>query len=111
MDILGVILALIGLFSILSLLSAEHGMLTGWWVTAMRQAGGVGAFILPVGILLLGLWLILRKMERIPVSFGGAGDRDHLAVRQYSHHLAPYRRRGLGTGRGRVRRRIYRRVF
>ncbi|HMN62451.1 MAG TPA: hypothetical protein PJ988_18950, partial [Anaerolinea sp.] len=63
MDVLGVFLALVGLFSILSLLSKEHGVLTNWWVTALRQTGGIGAFILPVGILLLGLWLVLRKVE------------------------------------------------
>ncbi len=70
MDVLGVVLALLGLASILSLLSKEHGVLTRWWVTALRQAGGMGAFILPLGILLLGLWLILRKVERIPSPSG-----------------------------------------
>ncbi len=69
-DILGVFLALLGFLSILSLLSKEHGSLTNWWVTALRQAGGSGAFILPVGLLLLGGWLILRKIERFPSPSG-----------------------------------------
>jgi S-DNA-T family DNA segregation ATPase FtsK/SpoIIIE len=69
-DILGVILALLGLLSILSLLSKENGTLTRWWVTALRQAGGMGAFILPIGLLLLGLWLILRKVDRFPSPSG-----------------------------------------
>ena len=69
-DILGIGLALIGFLSFLSLLSKEHGVFTRWWVTAMRQAGGTGALILPVGVLLLGLWLILRKIERIPAPSG-----------------------------------------
>ena len=70
MDILGIGLALIGFLSFLSLLSKEHGVLTRWWVTAMRQAGGTGALILPVGLLFLGLWLIFRKIERIPAPSG-----------------------------------------
>jgi S-DNA-T family DNA segregation ATPase FtsK/SpoIIIE len=69
-DVLGVFLALLGLLSILSLLSKEHGTLTNWWVTALRQTGGSGAFILPVGLLLLGLWLILRKIDRFPSPSG-----------------------------------------
>lgn len=69
-DLLGIVLAIIGLLSVLSLLSKEHGALTQWWVTALRQAGGYGAFILPVYLLLLGLWLILRKIERFPSPSG-----------------------------------------
>ena len=57
-------------FQFLSLLSKEHGTLTNWWVTALRQTGGSGSFILPVGLLLLGLWLILRKIDRFPSPSG-----------------------------------------
>ncbi len=66
MDVLGVVLAVFGLLSLLSLLSEEHGILTGWWVSALTLAAGVGAIILPVGLMLLGVWLVLRKVERIP---------------------------------------------
>ncbi len=69
-DILGIVMALVGLLSLLSLLSKEHGVLTRWWVTAMRQAGGSGAVVLPLGLMLLGVWLILRKIERIPAPSG-----------------------------------------
>jgi S-DNA-T family DNA segregation ATPase FtsK/SpoIIIE len=69
-DILGIILALIGFLSLLSLLSTEHGTLTRWWVTGLRQAGGVGSFILPAGLLLWGIWLILRKIDRLPTPSG-----------------------------------------
>jgi S-DNA-T family DNA segregation ATPase FtsK/SpoIIIE len=69
-DLLGVVLALIGFLSILSLLSSQHGVVTRWWVTAMRQTGGNGALILPLGLLLLGIWLVLRKIERLPAPSG-----------------------------------------
>ncbi len=70
LDILGVFLALVGFLSILSLLSKENGLLTRWWVTAMRLAGGDGAWILPAVLLGLGVWLVLRKIERIPAPSG-----------------------------------------
>ncbi|GAP07208.1 MAG TPA: DNA translocase FtsK [Anaerolinea thermolimosa] len=66
LDLLGILLAFAGFLSLLSLLSKEHGVLTRWWVTVMRQVGGHGAFILPVAALLSGIWLVLRKIERIP---------------------------------------------
>ena len=69
-DLLGIILALVGFLSILSLLSNEHGLLTRWWVTGLRQAGGLGAFILPVGLFFLGVWLVLRKIDRFPTPSG-----------------------------------------
>ncbi|TLN08195.1 hypothetical protein FDZ74_12285, partial [bacterium] len=67
MDVVGVILALLGLLSLLSLLSGSNGSLTGWWVNFLRQAAGWGAFILPVALLGVGLWLVLRNIDRLPL--------------------------------------------
>lgn len=69
-DVFGIILALVGFLSLLSLLSNQNGTLTRWWVTGLRQAGGIGAFILPAGLLLWGGWLILRKIDRFPTPSG-----------------------------------------
>ena len=69
-DILGIILALVGFLAILSLLSSEHGVLTLWLIHALQQAGGTGAFILPLGLMLLGIWLVLRKIDRFPTPSG-----------------------------------------
>ena len=70
MDVIGVILALVGFLSILALLSKQNSVLTGWWVTALKQMAGWGAFLLPAGLFLLGLWLLLRNVESFPSPSG-----------------------------------------
>ena len=67
MDVLGVVLIFTGLISILSLVSPTHGALTNWWVNALYIFAGWGAFILPVALIIVGLWLVFRKVERLPV--------------------------------------------
>ena len=67
LDIVGVILALAGLLTLLSLFSPAHGSLTGWWVLFVNQVAGMGAFILPVALILMGVWLVLRNVERLPM--------------------------------------------
>ena len=67
LDILGVVLALIGLLTLLSLLSSQNSAMIGWWVLFVRQVAGVGSFILPVTLMLIGVWLVLRNVERLPM--------------------------------------------
>lgn len=67
LDILGVALALIGLLSFLSLLSPNRGSVTGWWITVLRNISGLGAFILSIVLILVGIWLVLRNIERLPM--------------------------------------------
>lgn len=66
LDVLGVVLALVGLLTVLSLLSAERSAVTGLWVNWLRQAAGWGAFALPLALIAAGLWLVFRRIERLP---------------------------------------------
>jgi DNA segregation ATPase FtsK/SpoIIIE, S-DNA-T family len=66
LDILGIGLALVGLLTLLSLLSPIKGSLTGTWVTLLGKAFGWGMYILPFGLLVGGIWMVLRSFERIP---------------------------------------------
>ena len=66
MDILGVVMALVGLLTLLSLFSARNGGLTGSWISALRSVFGWGVYILPVGLVVLGAWLVARNVERLP---------------------------------------------
>lgn len=66
LDILGVVLTLLGLITILSLLSEQRGRLTQLWVDILYAISGWGAFILPAALVLSGLWLVFRNIERIP---------------------------------------------
>lgn len=67
LDVLGVFLALLGLLSLLSLLSGSNGSVTGWWVNFLQKAAGWGSFILPLALLGIGLWLVLRNIDRLPL--------------------------------------------
>ncbi len=66
LDILGVGLALVGFLTLLSLLSTSRSVVTGAWVSLLRQSLGWGLYLLPLALVALGLWLILRHFERIP---------------------------------------------
>ena len=67
LDIGGVFLALVGLLTLLSLLSSNHNPLTGWLVAFVNRLAGWGSFILPVTFILIGVWLVLRNVERLPM--------------------------------------------
>ncbi len=67
LDILGVVLALIGLATLLSLLSQSNAGITSVWVGALKYAAGWGVFLLPVALIGLGLWLVLRNIDRLPL--------------------------------------------
>ena len=66
LDILGVALVGVAVVTILSMLSQSQGDLTGWWIGELRKAFGLGVFVVPIVIGLIGLWLLLRSFERTP---------------------------------------------
>ncbi len=65
-DLLGILLALGGLLTALSLISPTHGTITGWWVEKVSLFSGWGIYLIPPGLLVVGLWLVLRNIERLP---------------------------------------------
>ncbi|UCH58588.1 MAG: DNA translocase FtsK 4TM domain-containing protein, partial [Anaerolineales bacterium] len=67
LDIAGVLMSLLGLFTLLSLVSTNRGSLTGGWVTLLARVFGWGVYLLPLTLIVVGLWLILRNFERIPM--------------------------------------------
>lgn len=66
LDVLGVILALVGLMILLSLLSGSNSLLTGWLVTSLKFLFGWGAYLIPLALFGFGVWLVARKIDRIP---------------------------------------------
>lgn len=67
LDVLGVVLALTGLLTLLSLVSKQRGDVSGAWVSLIYRLTGWGTFILPVLIILGGLWLVFRNVEKLPL--------------------------------------------
>ncbi len=45
---LGVVLALMGIFTLLALFSSQRGSITAWWVDMMSLLFGVGVYWLPI---------------------------------------------------------------
>jgi DNA segregation ATPase FtsK/SpoIIIE, S-DNA-T family len=66
LDVIGVILVVIGLLTLLSFLSTNRSSLTGAWALLVGQAFGIGMYLVPFGLIAVGLWLVLRNFERIP---------------------------------------------
>jgi DNA segregation ATPase FtsK/SpoIIIE, S-DNA-T family len=67
LDILGIGLALFGLLTLLSLLSISNSVATGSLLDLVGRATGRGSFLFPLSLILIGLWLVLRNFERVPL--------------------------------------------
>jgi S-DNA-T family DNA segregation ATPase FtsK/SpoIIIE len=65
LDILGGVLIVLGIFSGLSLFS-NGSQLAIWWAGLLKWIVGWGVFALPIGLIISGLYLLLRRIERIP---------------------------------------------
>ncbi len=56
----------IGLLTLLSLISVSHNPATASWLNFLGLAFGWGAYLFPAGLIILGLWLVLRSFQHIP---------------------------------------------
>jgi S-DNA-T family DNA segregation ATPase FtsK/SpoIIIE len=66
LDITGVVVALVGILTLLSLLSPNRSGMTNAWVTLWRGAFGWGVYIFPIALIFIGGWLVARNFENIP---------------------------------------------
>jgi DNA segregation ATPase FtsK/SpoIIIE, S-DNA-T family len=66
LDVVGIVLAFIGVVILLGLISANRSALVGGAIFFLSQIFGWGVYVLPLGLLVFGLWLVFRKIERIP---------------------------------------------
>jgi S-DNA-T family DNA segregation ATPase FtsK/SpoIIIE len=63
LDILGYGLSLVALLTILSFLSANQGAIPAAWVGVLRKIFGWAAYLMPLFLGAVGVWLILRRFE------------------------------------------------
>jgi len=61
LDIAGVVMVLVGLLSLLSLFSPNQSDFLDAWLNALSQLAGWGRFGLPLGLIVVGGWIVLRK--------------------------------------------------
>ncbi len=66
LDIAGVILTLVGGLAILGLISPSNSLVIGKLFSLIRMLFGWGMYVMPIGMIVIGLWLILRDFERVP---------------------------------------------
>ncbi len=66
LDVVGIVLAFFGIIILLGLISANRSALIGGAIFFLSQIFGWGVYVLPLGLLFFGLWLVFRKIERIP---------------------------------------------
>ncbi|RPJ25337.1 MAG: DNA translocase FtsK, partial [Chloroflexi bacterium] len=66
LDAVGAIMSVTGLLIMLILFSAQRSTLTDSMMRPLGQMFGWGIYILPVGLILMGLWLIFRRIEKLP---------------------------------------------
>jgi len=66
LDVVGIVLAFIGILILLGLVSANRSALVGGFIFFLAQLFGWGTYVLPIGLLIFGLWLVFRKIEKIP---------------------------------------------
>jgi DNA segregation ATPase FtsK/SpoIIIE, S-DNA-T family len=66
LDVVGAVMAVLGVLSGLILISPQQSDLLGTIVRWMNQLFGWGMYVLPIGLLAMGGWLILRRIEKLP---------------------------------------------
>ena len=66
LDLVGIVMVFIGLPTLLSLFSATNSATTKGWLSFLAKAFGWGAYLFPVALIFVGMWLILRNFERVP---------------------------------------------
>jgi S-DNA-T family DNA segregation ATPase FtsK/SpoIIIE len=65
-EVIGALLVVLAVFTLLSLLSGSRGDVTAGWVDLLRYLFGDGVWGIPLVTSILGLWLIIRAIERMP---------------------------------------------
>jgi S-DNA-T family DNA segregation ATPase FtsK/SpoIIIE len=66
LDLIGILMLFVGLLTLLSLISASHNPATASWLNFLGRSFGWGAYLFPAGLLLVGLWLVLRSFQHVP---------------------------------------------
>jgi S-DNA-T family DNA segregation ATPase FtsK/SpoIIIE len=66
LDLTGIILAVVGILILLTLFASSRSVFTADLIRFLAQIFGWGIYILPVALFFFGVWLILRRNERLP---------------------------------------------
>ena len=65
-EVLGLVLVLLSVFTLLSLLTTTRGAITGQWIDFLEQLFGMGKWGVPLVTGALGLWIVIRAIDKMP---------------------------------------------
>ncbi len=66
LDVLGILLALTGALILLSLFIVERSAIVAGFTGFLSRIFGWGLYLLPIALIMFGLWLVLRRIEKLP---------------------------------------------
>ena len=66
LDLVGTALGILGILTIMSLLSSKRSLLIEAWVVFLTRSFGWGAWVFPISLIVIGVWLVVRNQESIP---------------------------------------------
>ena len=98
----GVLLVLLAIFTLLSLLTASRGQLTGGWIDLLTALFGVGVWGVPFVLGGIGLWMVIRAVDQMPNlpwqrPAGAPSPTAHFAGSRSGHrHPRRFSRTGVG---------------
>ncbi|MFW5714311.1 MAG: DNA translocase FtsK 4TM domain-containing protein, partial [Brevefilum sp.] len=65
-DIFAILLILLGVLTLVSLLTQSSGSIIAWWVNVLGWVFGWGTYLLPILWIGIGGWILLRSFDRTP---------------------------------------------
>lgn len=71
LNFIGGLLVLVGVLVLVALFTSKDGALTGWLAKTTGQIAGMGGFIIPIALIIFGVYLVLRKFDKLPHISGG----------------------------------------
>ena len=67
LDLIGLLLVVLGVFTLVDLVTPSQGAITGAWTSIFRKGFGWGTAAVPIVMVSSGLWLLLRSLgDRLP---------------------------------------------
>ncbi len=66
LDVVGIFMAVVGAVILLSLFTANRSAFIGGFIRILSQIFGWGLYLLPLALIVFGLWLFFRRIEKLP---------------------------------------------
>jgi S-DNA-T family DNA segregation ATPase FtsK/SpoIIIE len=72
LDLAGILLLVLGAFTLVGLLSPRQGLVSSAWIGLLAKGFGWGMFVIPLALAAVGLWLLLGRNRRWRLPVDGA---------------------------------------